>query len=196
MSSFIRGTMLSGVVAGLLLAPAVGVAQGGSVKVGKDGSVQVRGGNTTVNTQGAETQGGSVKVGKDGSVQVRGGNTTVNTQGAEELGGADVEVGDEGASVKQQAGAALEIVGSESQESHRCSPKTEVNISGSDNEITLTGECKRVSVSGSTNMVKVEAAAAIEVMGSDNQVTWKREVGGKKPKVTRTGSNNKVTQAR
>ncbi|AKJ08350.1 DUF3060 domain-containing protein [Archangium gephyra] len=170
MSSFIRGTVLSGVVAGLLLAPAVGMAQGGtSVKVGKDG-VQVRTGNTSVNTQAG---------------------------GAEELGGADVEVEDEpGATGEKQAGATLEISGSDSQETHRCSPKTEVNISGSDNDITLTGECKKVSVNGSTNKVKVEAVESIEVTGSENQVTWKRAVGAKKPKVTRTGHDNKVTQAR
>ena len=171
MSSFIRGTVLSGVLAGLLLAPAVGVAQGGtSVKVGKDGSVQVRTGNTSVNTQ---------------------------AEGAEELGGADVETEDEqGATGQQQAGATLDISGSDSQETHRCSPKTEVNISGSDNDITLTGECKKVSVNGSTNKVQVEAVAAIEVTGSENQITWKRAVGAKKPKVTRTGHDNKVTQAR
>jgi len=41
-----------------------------------------------------------------------------------------------------------------------------------------------------------EAGAAIDVTGSENQVTWKRAVGAKKPKVNRTGHNNKVTQAR
>lgn len=173
MSSFIRGTVLSGVLAGLLLAPATGVAQGHtSVKVGKDGSVQVKTGNTSVNTQ---------------------------AEGTEELGGADVEAQDEeGASAggEQQAGAELVLSGSGSQETHRCSPKTAVNISGSDNDITLTGECKSVSVNGSTNKVKVEAVATIDVTGSDNQVTWKRAVGAKKPKVNRTGHNNKVSQAR
>ncbi|HZI07765.1 MAG TPA: hypothetical protein VEZ71_27350 [Archangium sp.] len=41
-----------------------------------------------------------------------------------------------------------------------------------------------------------EAVATIAVTGSENQVTWKRAVGAKKPKVNRTGHNNKVTQAR
>jgi hypothetical protein len=168
MSKFIRGTVLSGVLASLLLVPATGVAQGStSVKVGKDGSVQVRTGNTSVNTQ---------------------------ADGAEELGGADVEAEDEGAG--DAAGATQELSGSGMQETLRCSPKTEVNISGSDNDITLTGECKRVSVNGSTNKVTVEAVATIDVTGSENQITWKRAVGAKKPKVNRTGHNNKVTQAR
>jgi hypothetical protein len=168
MSKFIRGTVLSGVLASLLLVPATGVAQGStSVKVGKDGSVQVRTGNTSVNTQAG---------------------------GTEELGGADVETEDESAG--EAAGATQELSGSGMQETLRCSPNTEVNISGSDNDITLTGECKRVSVDGSTNKVKVEAVATIDVTGSENQVTWKRAVGAKKPKVNRTGHNNKVTQAR
>ena len=51
-------------------------------------------------------------------------------------------------------------------------------------------------MSGATNKVKAEGVATITVSGSDNEVTWKRAVGGKKPKVSRTGVNNKVTQAR
>ena len=53
-----------------------------------------------------------------------------------------------------------------------------------------------MSVNGSTNKVKVEAVATIDVTDAENQVTWKRAVGAKKPKVNRTGHDNKVTQAR
>ncbi|WNG37204.1 DUF3060 domain-containing protein [Archangium violaceum] len=166
MSKFVRGAVLSGVVSSLLLASGTAAAQA-SVKVGKNGQVEVKAGNASVTTDGAE----------------------VNSQVGAEV---QAEGNGEGAT----AGAQLEIAGSSSQETHRCSPKTEVNISGSDNEITLTGECKSVSVNGSSNKVKVEAVAAINVTGSENEITWKRAVGAKKPKVNRLGVNNKVTQAR
>ncbi|PTL83452.1 DUF3060 domain-containing protein [Vitiosangium sp. GDMCC 1.1324] len=176
MSKFIRGTVLSGVLASLLLAPAMGAAQGHHtyVKVGKNGHVDVKAGKSAVKVDG----------------------TGVDAQTDE----AEVEArSDEGSSAQDEetpAGTSLEISDSGAKETHRCSPKTDVNISGSDNEIILTGECKSVSVSGSTNKVKVEATGTISVEGADNEVTWKRAVGGKKPKVNRVGTNNKVTQAR
>ncbi len=167
MSKFVRGTVLSGVLASLLLVPAMGAAQGRtSVKVGKDGNVHVKAGDTEVKTGGADE--------------------------GEQLGGADVE--EEEAAKPNDA--KIEISGSGSQETHRCSPKSEVDISGNDLEVTLTGECGSVSVNGSNNKVKVETVSAIEVTGANNSVTWKKAVGGKKPKVSRNGAGNTVAQAK
>ncbi len=179
MSKFIRGTVLSGVVASLLLVPTMGAAQGGtSVKVGKDGSVEVKTGNTSVKADGS-------------GVDTRTGGTVVEARDTE------VEAQDEDEQDGEEtAGAQLEISSTGNTETHRCSPKTEVDISGSENEITLTGECKSVSVSGASNKVKVEAVGTITVVGSGNEVLWKKGVGGKKPKVSRTGVNNKVAKAR
>jgi hypothetical protein len=171
MSKFVRGAVLSGVLASLLLAPAMSAAQGRtSVKVGKNGNVEVKAGDTEVKTDGAGSE--------------------------DQLGGADVEAEGEEEGEEKPANAQLEISGTGGQETHRCSPKTEVDITGSDNEVTLTGECKSVSVSGANNKVKVDAVATISVTGANNAVAWKRAVGGKKPKVSRSGANNKVTQAR
>lgn len=173
MSKFVRGTVLSGVLASLLLVPAVGVAQGHtSVKVNKNGKTQV---------------------------EVKAGNTTVETDDAQadSLGGADVEDPDEDAKGDEKPeGNKFEVSGMGGNETHRCTPKTEVEINGSDNTVTLTGDCKSINVSGANNKVKAEGVAAIDVTGSGNEVTWKRAVGGKKPKVNRSGVNNKVTQAR
>lgn len=93
------------------------------------------------------------------------------------------------------AGAKLVIADAGSKQVHRCSPKTEVEISGTDNEVALSGECKSVSVTGSANRVLVEATGTLSVMGSENEVVWKRGLGGKPPKVTQAGSDNKVSQA-
>ncbi|MFL5353497.1 DUF3060 domain-containing protein [Archangium sp.] len=173
MSKFVRGTVLSGVLASLLLVPAVGVAQGRTaVKVNKNGhtEVQVKAGNTTVKTDDAD---------------------------ADSLGGADVEDEDEGAKGDEKpADDKLEVSGMGGNATHRCTPKTEVEVNGSDNTVTLTGDCKSINVSGANNKVKAEGVATIDVTGSGNEVTWKRAVGGKKPKVNRSGVDNKVTQAR
>lgn len=88
----------------------------------------------------------------------------------------------------------IEIADSDSTSTHRCSPGTEVEVTGASNTVTVTGECKSVTVSGASNKVKVEAVGTITVTGSDNAVTWKRGLGKAKPKVSRTGVNNKVSQ--
>lgn len=88
----------------------------------------------------------------------------------------------------------IEVTGSGETATHACTPDSEVEITGASNTVTLTGECKRVEVSGSSNTVKVEATSAITVTGTDNKVTWKRGHGKSKPKISRTGVGNKVTQ--
>ena len=77
---------------------------------------------------------------------------------------------------------------------HACEANERVVVSGSGNNVTLTGECGKVAVMGSKNVVAIEASAKIAVMGTDNEVTWKRGVGGKGPNVSRMGTNNKVTK--
>ncbi|RKH59602.1 DUF3060 domain-containing protein [Corallococcus llansteffanensis] len=50
------------------------------------------------------------------------------------------------------------------------------------------------SRTGDLLQVKVEATSAIDVTGMSNSVTWKRGHGKSKPKISRTGMNNKVVQ--
>ncbi|MBN8231540.1 DUF3060 domain-containing protein [Corallococcus macrosporus] len=88
----------------------------------------------------------------------------------------------------------IDITGSGETSTHECTPETKVEVTGASNTVTLTGECKSVSVTGTGNKVKVEATRAIEVTGSSNSVTWKRGHGKSKPKISRTGMDNKVTQ--
>ncbi|RKH39044.1 DUF3060 domain-containing protein [Corallococcus sicarius] len=88
----------------------------------------------------------------------------------------------------------IEVTGAGETATHACTANSTVEITGSSNTVTLTGECKSVIVSGSSNNVKVEATRSIEVTGMSNTVTWKRSVGKSKPKVSRTGMGNKVTQ--
>jgi hypothetical protein len=90
--------------------------------------------------------------------------------------------------------AAIDITGSNETSTHECKPGSTVEVTGSSNKVTVTGECKSVTVVGSSNHVKVEATGAISVTGESNSVTWKRGHGKSKPKISRVGSNNKITQ--
>ncbi|MCY1032479.1 DUF3060 domain-containing protein [Corallococcus sp. BB11-1] len=90
--------------------------------------------------------------------------------------------------------ATIDVTGSGETATHECKPDSTVEITGASNNITLTGECKSVTVNGSSNVVKVEATRLISVTGMSNTVTWKRGHGKSKPKISRTGMDNKVTQ--
>ncbi|MBN8466741.1 DUF3060 domain-containing protein [Corallococcus exiguus] len=96
--------------------------------------------------------------------------------------------------VAQEDSADIDITGSGEKATHECTPDSTVEITGADNTVTLTGECKSVEVNGTGNKVKVEATRSIEVTGNSNSVTWKRGHGKSKPKISRTGTDNKVTQ--
>ncbi|RKH88981.1 DUF3060 domain-containing protein [Corallococcus sp. AB045] len=96
--------------------------------------------------------------------------------------------------VAQEGTGNIDITGNDETATHACTPGSTVEITGTDNTVTLTGECKSVTVNGTDNKVKVEATGAISVTGNSNSVTWKRGLGKSKPKVSRTGTDNKVTQ--
>lgn len=65
--------------------------------------------------------------------------------------------------------------------------KREVEISGTANNFNLTGECKKLTVSGVSNKVKVEKVGEIIVKGNSNKVTYGEGLDGKEPKITKDG---------
>jgi len=73
-----------------------------------------------------------------------------------------------------------------------CTKNDDISISGIDEDVTVTGECGSVAVSGSTNKVTIDATARIQVSGSENTVRWRRELGGKPPKIQKSGVDHKV----
>jgi hypothetical protein len=90
----------------------------------------------------------------------------------------------------------IEVTGMGETATHECTPGSKVDITGTSNTVTLTGECKSVTISGTSNTVKVEATSVIDVTGTSNNVTWKRGHGKSKPKISRTGVGNKVSQVK
>jgi DUF3060 family protein len=67
-------------------------------------------------------------------------------------------------------------------------------IIGNSNEITLTGECGGIVVSGDDNKIDVEAVEAINTSGDRNRVVWGRGRNGKKPEISNTGTQNEISQ--
>lgn len=99
--------------------------------------------------------------------------------------------------VEAGTGRHQELMGSGKTKTIVCQKGSEVSITGSSNTYTLTGECKRISVTGSENKVTAETVANLDVTGSDNTVTWQHGAGGAaKPKTSSTGTNNSLAQAK
>jgi hypothetical protein len=158
----------------------------GTVTIGKDGNVQINKGNKTVTVEG-------------GKVNVQKGDKKVKVEGAQ----VEAQAGDDGddddtvavsAGTVESSGSKIEINGVNRRDTLNCGPKTKVEVNGTGHDLKLTGECKHVEVNGSGNRVRVEAAASIEVSGTNNSVTWKRGVGAEKPRVERSGLGNKVSK--
>ncbi|MBN1208712.1 MAG: DUF3060 domain-containing protein [Myxococcaceae bacterium] len=175
----------------------------GTVTIGGDGNIQVNKGNKTVTLGGgkikaqkgdkkAELEGGTIDA-QSGSerVQIQGDQIEAQTgdDDDDDSTSATVNVGD-----GESSDSVIEINGVGRKQTIRCGPKSRVEINGTSHRLTLTGECEHVAVHGTSNKVKVEAAATIEVHGTNNAVTWERGVGAEKPKVSRSGLNNKVSQ--
>ena len=62
----------------------------------------------------------------------------------------------------------------------------DVNISGVNNTVTLTGHCLSVSVSGVENKITVDSADVIGASGFDNEIIY---LSGD-PKINASGSNS------
>jgi hypothetical protein len=69
-----------------------------------------------------------------------------------------------------------------------------VSVDGNFNKLSLTGECQSVEVNGNSNVLRVQAAAAISTAGNFNTVTWSRGVGGRDPKLSNLGTGNKISR--
>lgn len=84
---------------------------------------------------------------------------------------------------------ALSVAGIERSENFECAGRN-VDISGVDNTVVLTGRCSRVEVSGVGNSVRVDAAAEIIVSGLENDVVF---LAGD-PQVEKSGLRNEVNR--
>lgn len=73
-------------------------------------------------------------------------------------------------------------------------PGGQGEIMGSNNNLTITGNCTTLALSGPGNTISIHFAPGgqISFLGSHNTISW-TSVDGKSPKVTYMGSGNKST---
>ena len=71
---------------------------------------------------------------------------------------------------------------------HACAAGAAVNIVGSADTITLTGDCGAINVVGSGNHIVADHATVVNLTGSDDDVT----VHGGNPQVNKTGASDEV----
>lgn len=93
-----------------------------------------------------------------------------------------------------------------------CAKDKTVTIVGNSAQITLTGACDRVTisgnkanvkgsvgtalVSGNDNTLELDAVDEITVSGNKNTVSFKKGLKAKLPKVANTGTDNKLSQGK
>ncbi|WP_426745058.1 DUF3060 domain-containing protein [Myxococcus faecalis] len=165
-------------VLGSMSASAQDDDEAASVKVGKDGNVRVKAPGATIET-------------RDGSARVRGGGVDIQANGAA------ARDDDDAAETTSQSEGSLELVDSDRTVKHDCGEGGKVEIVGSSNQVILTGTCEYIEVTGSENKVSAHTVRRIETTGSDNNVVWKQgPQKGKKPRISNTGTNNRISQAR
>lgn len=92
--------------------------------------------------------------------------------------------------------APLVVRGNNSTRTLTCEAGQEVQIGGSGHHLTIDGDCGELNLRGSDSKITIDGVAAVVVLGSDNVVTWSRDLSGKdKLPVRTTGSGNRVHQA-
>jgi hypothetical protein len=108
------------------------------------------------------------------------------------------------------AAAEVTLVDNNKTQTIDCAKDPEVSLIGNHLAITLTGTCKKLQITGShetvtgsalvvfvagnENTLAISAADEITVAGSKNTIAWKQ--GANAPKVTNSGKQNKITQAK
>lgn len=86
------------------------------------------------------------------------------------------------------SGGKLVLSGTSESRSIPCSGReVEVEEAATASKYTLTGECKKVTVDGVSNEVEVEKVGEIVVKGTSNKVVYGEGIGGKAPKITKSG---------
>lgn len=76
---------------------------------------------------------------------------------------------------------------------HTCLEGQDVTITGSNNQINLTGPCETVTIDGSENQVHIDRVVAIKGKGDRNNVDWHKGATSRiDPAVAMIGKGNTV----
>lgn len=97
--------------------------------------------------------------------------------------------------VETAEGGKLILSGTSESTSYPCNGReVEIEEAATANTLTLTGECRKLTVNGVSNKVFVEKVGEIVVTGVSNKVLYGGGIGGKKPKISKTGASTSVEQ--
>lgn len=84
----------------------------------------------------------------------------------------------------------LVLIGSGESTTYPCNGReVEIEESATAISYTFTGECKKITVDGVSVTVNVEKVSEIVVTGVSNRVIYGEGIGGKKPKITKSGTS-------
>ena len=84
----------------------------------------------------------------------------------------------------------LVLIGSGEATTYPCNGReVEIEESATAINYTFTGECKKITVDGVSVTVNVEKVGEIVVKGVSNRVIYSEGIGGKKPKITKSGTS-------
>ena len=84
----------------------------------------------------------------------------------------------------------LVLIGSGESTTYPCNGReVEIEESATAISYTFTGECKKITVDGVSVTVNVEKVGEIVVKGVSNKVIYGEGIGGKKPKITKSGTS-------
>ncbi len=113
-------------------------------------------------------------------------NNIVNAEQANKNGGAANPKTADG----NTGATKLVLIGSGESTAYPCNGReVEIEESATAVSYTFTGECKKITVDGVSVTVNVEKVGEIVVKGVSNKVIYGEGIGGKKPKITKSGTS-------
>jgi hypothetical protein len=77
--------------------------------------------------------------------------------------------------------------------SYDCDGKV-YKLSAVKSDLTFSGKCEELIVTGTDNKIHVENVGKIKVEGVNNKITYGEGIDGKKPSIDNSGVNNTVEQ--
>lgn len=118
-------------------------------------------------------------------------NQNAKNQSNETKDGINAEAADkkDGAAVSEK----LILSGTGETATYPCNGReVEIEEAATANNYTLTGECKKLTVDGVSNKITVEKVGEIVAAGISNKVTYGEGIGGKQPKISKSGTSTSV----
>ena len=90
------------------------------------------------------------------------------------------------------AHANQEFSGIKTKSEHRCRESETISVSGVEQQISLSGVCGKLVISGTGNNVRVVQVEAIDVDGTSNKIYYGSDAKGSKPSLKNSGTDNIV----